>query len=216
VAHDDTGGGGDGGDPEAPLDDEARERLDDLVLSSGKLSRRQAEVLRASFRDLFRAQRPFVERLLRRQGLAEHETDDSLQEVFLAAYRYIEAKGFPENLEGLLHEITRKTLSNLRRVRRRAPLSVALPSSRSEQPPSEPGVDSVTATRDLAWRMFETLSPEHQAVAERVIVGRMTADQAAAELGLPLGTVRSRALAAKKAMLTQASRLLPPSERGPR
>jgi len=67
----------------------------------------------------------------------------------------------------------------------------------------------------VARRIFSQLSPEHREVIDKVVLKGMTHTDAAAALGLPEGTVKSRLIAAKRALLALAEPLLPPSQRGP-
>ena len=99
------------------------------------------------------------------------------------------------------------------RARRRAPVSVALPSSGSEKPRSDGNVERLLARRELTHRLLEQLSPEHRIVIETVLLNGLTHDDAAAVLGLPEGTVKSRLLAAKRELWTLMERMLPPSQR---
>ena len=80
-------------------------------------------------------------------------------------------------------------------------------------PKSGPNVDSALHTRELVQRAFEQLSPELQQVLVLVFMERLTHGDAAEVLGLPLGTLKSRALAARREFQAQLERFLPPSQR---
>jgi DNA-directed RNA polymerase specialized sigma24 family protein len=68
--------------------------------------------------------------------------------------------------------------------------------------------------RKLARLLLPQLSPEHQAVVNKVVVNDFTHIEAAAALGIPEGTVKSRLLAAKRALHELAAPLVPASQRG--
>ena len=67
----------------------------------------------------------------------------------------------------------------------------------------------------MARRIFSQLSPEHQEVIDKVVLKGFTLTDAAAVLGMPEGTLKSRLLAAKRALFAAAELLLPASQRGP-
>jgi RNA polymerase sigma-70 factor (ECF subfamily) len=101
------------------------------------------------------------------------------------------------------------------RGRGRAPLSTCLPSSRSEKPTSQADVERALHFQQVAERIFSQLSPEHQEVIDAVSVKGLTHADAAAVLGMPEGTLKSRLMAAKRALVEAAEPILPPSQRGP-
>jgi RNA polymerase sigma-70 factor (ECF subfamily) len=115
----------------------------------------------------------------------------------------------------MLHSLTQGQVLNHVRARRRSPLSIGLPSSRSEQPRSQPDVERALHFQQVAQRIFSQLSPEHQEVIDKVILKGLTLADAAAVLEMPEGTLKSRLMAAKHALLAAAEPLLPASQRGP-
>ena len=115
----------------------------------------------------------------------------------------------------MLHSFTKGQVSNHARVRRRSPLSIGLPSSRSEKPSSQADVERALHFQQVAQRLFSQISPEHQEVIDTVILKGLTLAEAAAVLEMPEGTLKSRLMAAKRALLAAAEPLLPASQRGP-
>ena len=192
---------------------ERQQRLTQLVLCRTKLSASEALVLREVFPEIMAAQHDEVWGWLRRRGLLSHEAEDLLQEAFLALHSHILEHGFPNNLPGKLHSLTRGALSNHLRAKRRAPVSLDLLTSSSEKPSSSLDVEHALALRELARRLVDQLSPEHQRVVDEVIFHGLSHHDAAVVLDLPEGTVKSRVMAAKRELLALAERLLPPSQR---
>jgi RNA polymerase sigma-70 factor (ECF subfamily) len=205
----------DGGKRAGTSEAERGEGLTRLVLCRSKLSPDEAALLRDVFPEIVAAHHEQVWNLLRRRGLDSHEAEDLLQEVFLALHRYILENGFVANLPGMLHSLTQGKVLNHVRARRRSPLSIGLPSSRSEKPRSQADVERALHFQQVAQRIFSQLSPEHQEVIDKVILKGLTLADAAAVLEMPEGTLKSRLMAAKRALLAAAEPLLPASQRGP-
>ena len=99
------------------------------------------------------------------------------------------------------------------RAQKRSPFSIGLPSSGSEKPRSQPDVERALDFQEVARRIFSHLSPEHQEVIDKVVLKGLTHSDAAAVLGMPEGTLKSRLIAAKRALLATAEPLLPASQR---
>jgi len=194
---------------------ERREALTALLLRRSKLSAREAVLLREVFPEIIAAHHEQVSKRLRKRGLAGDEVEDLVQEIFLALYAYILEEGFPDSVPSMLQLIMKRKFVSHVRGRMRIPESIALPSSGSEKPRSEPDVDRALDLRELARRVFPQLAPEHQAVVEKVLLNGLTHSETAAALGLPEGTVKSRIIAAKRELLARAEPFLPPSQRGP-
>lgn len=194
---------------------ERGESLTRLVLCRTSLSASEAALLREVFPEILAAHHDEVWNQLRRRGLDGDEAEDLLQEVFLTLYGHILEHGFPDKLPAMLHTITEGKLLNHVRAGKRTPVSVGLPSSGSEKPRSEPDVERALDLRELARRLLPQLLPEHQGVVDKVILNGLSHADAAAALGLAEGTVKSRLMAAKGALIALAELFLPPSQRGP-
>jgi RNA polymerase sigma-70 factor (ECF subfamily) len=200
------------GSPEA----ERRERLAQLVVRHTKLSASEAVMLREVFPEILAAHEDQVWNRLRRRGLSDDAVEDLFQEVFLALYHWLVEHGFPDNMGGILVVLTERLILNHVRAKKRAPESVALPSSGSEKPASGPDVDRVIDLREIARRLVPELPPELQEVVDVVILSELSIRDAALVLGIPEGTVKSRVMAAKRGLVALAERFLSPSERGAR
>jgi RNA polymerase sigma-70 factor (ECF subfamily) len=195
---------------------ERHDRLTQLVLRRSKLSADEAALLRDVFDDIVAAHHDQVWNLLRRRGLDGPEADDLLQEVFLALHNNILEHGFSTNIPKWLHTVTERKAIDHVRAQNRAPFSIGLPSSGSEKPrSSQLDAERALHFQEIARRIFSQLSPEHQEVIDAVVLRGLTHTDAAAMLGIPEGTVKSRLIAAKRALLALAEPLLPPSQRGP-
>ena len=192
---------------------ERQEKLAQLVLCRSKLSADEALLLREVFPQILALHHEEVWNWLLRRGLSSHEAEDLLQEASLELYSHILEHGMPDKIAAMLQALAKTKFFNHLRAQRRAPESVALPSSGSEKPRSGPDAELTLALGELAWLLFEQLSPEHQSVVDAVMLNGLSQRDAAAMLGLPEGTVKSRLMAAKRELLKLAERLLPPSQR---
>jgi RNA polymerase sigma factor (sigma-70 family) len=192
---------------------EYEESVARLFLRRSKLTPKEAALFRRVFPSIVAKHHKQVWDALRRRCVEGRDMDDLKQEIFLTLHAYILEHGFPESIGGKLHDITRGKLSNYRRIMERSMFSIGEPSSASMPPKSGPNVDSALHTRELVRRAFEQLSPELQQVLELVFMERLTHGDAAEVLGLPLGTLKSRALIARREFLVQLNRFRTPSQR---
>lgn len=199
------------GNPEA----ERQKRLTQLVLRRSKLSPDEAALLEEVFPEIVAMHRAQVLDLLRKRNVEGHEAEDLSQEVFLALHTQLLELGFVNPIKEMLRTIVWGMANNHMRAHKRAPFSIGLPSSGSEKPRSQLDVERALHFQKLARRLVSQLSPEHQEVIEKVYMRGLSHTEAAAALGLPEGTVKSRLLAAMRALVVLAEPLLPPSQRGP-
>jgi DNA-directed RNA polymerase specialized sigma24 family protein len=106
----------------------------------------------------------------REARLSGPEAEDLLQETFLALHNHILEHGFPDNLPAMLQVLTEGQLLNHLHAQRRASVSLGLPSSGLEKPRSGPDVERTLARWELAQRLVDQLSPEHQSVIDKVLL----------------------------------------------
>jgi RNA polymerase sigma-70 factor (ECF subfamily) len=215
VTHDESPGARDAGERAGTSEAEDQERIAQLMRRRSKLSPDEAALLGKVFPQIVAPHREHVWNLLQKQGVKSHEVEDLLQEVLLALHNFILENGFVDNLPGMLHTIAERKGMNHVRDENRAPFTIGLPSSGSEKPRSQLDAEKALHFQEVARRIFAQLSPEHQAVIDKVLLKGLSHTEAAAELGIPEGTLKSRLLAAKRALLVLAEPLLPPSQRGP-
>jgi RNA polymerase sigma factor (sigma-70 family) len=191
------------------------ERLAELVLRRTALSASEAELFREVFRDIFAAHYDQVWRVVRRRGARDAELSDLVQDVFAAFYSQVIELGFPDSISAKLQGLAAGRAMNNVRDAKRAPVTLGLPSSRSEKPRSAPEPARALDLVMMTQRLLPALSPEHQAVVKAIILRELSHDEAAAELGLSRPTVTARLIAAKRRLAVLAEELFPASQRGP-
>jgi RNA polymerase sigma-70 factor (ECF subfamily) len=194
---------------------ERQEKLAALAQKRSKLSPEEAALLGELFPAIVAAYSNLVRDLLRKDGLQSSDADDLLQEVFLALYNKIVETGFVDSIPGMLTSLVTGRSLNHRRSQKRAPFSNDQPTSSTEKPRSQLDVERALHFKGVARQILSRLSPEHKEVIEKVHQKGLSYADAAAALGIPEGTLKSRLLAAKRAFVAAAEKIVPPSQRGP-
>jgi RNA polymerase sigma-70 factor (ECF subfamily) len=190
--------------------EERRECLATLVLCHTALDPEQITLFREVFSDLVAAHREQVWKRLERRGLG-HAAEDIYQQTFFAFFQWVVAKGFPFDISAALASITYNRLIDHVRRTKRKPESVGICSS--VPPISPPDVDRGLDIRELLLKYLPMLSEEHWEVLDACVIARLSHADAAQALGLPLGTIKSRLMAAKKRLYGLLAPVLPPSQR---
>jgi RNA polymerase sigma-70 factor (ECF subfamily) len=144
---------------------------------------------REAFERLFewneRLLRPHLRRILRDEAAVE----DVLQEVFLTVYRKIYWLRDPELFRPWLFRIaTREALRFRRRSvgRREDPLEAAISAT------SEEGRQTAALLTRQALRAMEDVSAASRAILSLHYLNDLSIEEAAALLGIPVGTAKSR------------------------
>jgi RNA polymerase sigma-70 factor, ECF subfamily len=147
----------------------------------------------AAFRELFQTYGPRVKAYMMRQGADPATADDLVQETLLTVWRkaalYADDRG---SITTWVFTIAR----NLRidRLRREVPW-LELPAGHQEEPSTDQPADEALSEKERQVRVGAVLAelPEDQrAVVTMSFVDGLSHSQIAAQLGVPLGTVKSR------------------------
>ncbi|MDC0723516.1 RNA polymerase sigma factor [Nannocystis bainbridge] len=150
---------------------------------------------RARFHAIYRREFGFVWAAARRFGVPPAHVDDAVQDVFVTAYRRLDALHYEVSPRAWLFAVTRRVAWRYRRgaarlARRVAALAESWPWSD----------DSPHSRRDTAQQLEQALaqlSGELRAVWEMSELLGMSGPEMAAELALPVNTVYSRLRAAR-------------------
>jgi RNA polymerase sigma-70 factor (ECF subfamily) len=144
------------------------------------------EAIAAIYRDYY----SMVRRMAFRGTGDAAAADDVTQEVILRVWR---AAPRPDNIAAYLAQTTRNLLVDRYRAASRRPREVAQVDENYSEPVYD--VDEIDRALDalLIDQALARLSAEHVAVVRLLHVQRMSITDAAATLGVPEGTVKSRA-----------------------
>jgi RNA polymerase sigma-70 factor (ECF subfamily) len=155
---------------------------------------------RAAFELLYRRLSPWLAARLRYRCTDEALVDDVVQETFVAVWRGKARLGpeQPGDVAGLLWRIaSRRLIDALRRRSAGERLWERLTRRRLDTAPSaEDAVLVGIAHGDLAGAL-DRLAPELRAVLQATVLDGLTSREAAVLLGIPVGTVKTRAMRAR-------------------
>lgn len=150
----------------------------------------------AAWRQLFRERSGQIFRWAVLLGLGPADAEEAAQEVFAIAARRIETCQAEDALGSWLYQITRRVVAN---VRRSGWIKRALLGEESLKPAFH-STESPETPKELAIRKCLAKLPREQAeVLVLMEVEGFTREEVADMLGLPPGTVASRARLGKKA-----------------
>lgn len=149
---------------------------------------------------IYRLHHQALYRFLLRITLGDHRhAEDLLQETLFRAWRYLQDHDVDvTRLRPWLYTVARRVAIDAARARQARPTEVSV---------TDPG--SLSATNDDIERMLveltirhglKSLTPDHRRVLIEVFYLGRTAAEAAAALGIPEGTVRSRVFYAVRAL----------------
>jgi RNA polymerase sigma-70 factor (ECF subfamily) len=193
-------------------DPKQRERVSAFVQIQRALLPDESDFLNRLFPSIVEGHHDLVWNRLRRRGLQAHEAEDLLQNCFFSLLRQVRRQGFKHPLPIWLAKITKGEISNYLRTRASSPELVPLPPSNAEEA-SAPDMEHVLDLRHLAWELFPRLPMHLQDVVMTVTLHGMTPEEASKVLKIPLGTVKSRLEAAKRALLALAEEFFTLSQR---
>ncbi len=144
---------------------------------------------------IYREHGPMLQRLALRATGDPQRAQEIVQEVVMRVWRQAPE---PQHLRAYLAQATRNLVVDQHRAAQRRP-QPAPPSSVDPDGPSagsaayDPSEIDRALDALLVEQALRRLSPEHLAVVRALHYRRLTVTEAAAELGLPPGTVKSRA-----------------------
>jgi RNA polymerase sigma-70 factor, ECF subfamily len=160
-----------------------------------------AEGDREAFEELFRLFAPWLRARLRHRCPDPVLVDEVVQEVFVDVWRRRERRGGigeVGDLSGWLWRLGSRRLIDARRAQeRRGRLLgrlVRLPKRHAASAEEE----VLTGLGETAVAALECLSPELKAVVRATVLEGLSVREAAELLGIPAGTVKSRALRARR------------------
>ena len=160
------------------------------VSSDGELIQRAADGDRSAFEQLYsRYARPVFGLALRRlgdRGRAEDAVQEAFASVWRAARTYKRDRG---PVAPWLYAVARNAIADRGRARTEPPAELV------DSPSDEPGPDAKAEQSWVAWRVhraLETLPDAERTVLELAYWRGLSQSEVAAELGIPLGTVKTR------------------------
>lgn len=168
--------------------------------SDGELLRAiAADGDRRAFEELYRRYAPWLTARLRGRCADAGVVDDVVQETFLAIWRGTASYREEGDAAGWLWRIgSRRLIDTLRGDGARGRLRQTLARFRHRHEASaEERVLAGVEHGDLAGALIR-LSPELRAVLQATVIDGLTTREAAVLLGIPPGTVKTRALRARK------------------
>ncbi|WP_250007614.1 sigma-70 family RNA polymerase sigma factor [Actinoplanes sp. M2I2] len=123
---------------------------------------------------------------------AAHTAEDLVQETMLRAWRNLDAVPLePESQRRWLFTVARRLAIDAYRKRQSRPTEVSLIDT---EPAAHDGQAAETVIAKLTLRhAVGELSPAHRSVLQELYVEGHTLDETATRLGVPVGTVKSRA-----------------------
>ncbi|MFC4109440.1 sigma-70 family RNA polymerase sigma factor [Micromonospora zhanjiangensis] len=141
-----------------------------------------------------------LSRFLSRLTLGDRDlAEDLLQETFLRAWRNMDV--LPDDVEkvgGWLYTVARNVAIDAARARRARPPEVRLPDI-NRVPSTGDAVDRLVTVQTVRQGLGR-LSPDHRAVLIELYFRGASTAEAAARLGIPEGTVKSRAYYAVRSL----------------
>ncbi|MFI0350701.1 RNA polymerase sigma factor [Actinomadura sp. 9N407] len=164
-----------------------------------ELLRAAADGDRHAFEELYRRFAPWLAARLRTRCADQAVVDDVVQETFLAVWRGSARYRHDGDVAGWLWRIgSRRLIDALRGDGARGRLRQALTRVRHRQEESaEERVLAGVEHGDLGGSL-ERLSPELRAVLQATVIDGLTTREAAVLLGIPSGTVKTRAMRARR------------------
>lgn len=155
------------------------------------------ELIRALYRDHGDFLLGYVQRLV---GGDRARAEDVVQETLLRAWQHPEAftRGENTSVRGWLVTVARRVVIDGERARAARPREVPH-DERPDAPSVQDHTDAVLLAQEMA-EVMQSLTPAHRDVVVAMYGQQLSVAEAAAVLGVPEGTVKSRAYYALRAM----------------
>ncbi|HEX2705023.1 MAG TPA: sigma-70 family RNA polymerase sigma factor [Candidatus Lustribacter sp.] len=145
---------------------------------------------------IYREHGPMLRRLVWRVTGDVGRADDIVQEVILRVWRKAPD---PQNLRGYLVAAVRNLVVDQHRAAGRRPHEVAFAEPRTAEP-AEPGDLDRALDQILVEEGLGRLQGDHRVIVRALYFERLTVAETAARLGIPEGTVKSRAFYAVRSL----------------
>jgi len=157
-----------------------------------RFARRPAEVAEAAFAALVERHGPMVLRVCRGVLVDPHEAEDAFQATFLVLVRKARALWVRDSLGPWLHQVAYRTASCARSdaARRRRHERRAAETRRAN--PADDRVGIVEEWEPMLHEEIDRLPERYRAAVVLCSLEGLTHEQAAQQLGWPVGTVKSR------------------------
>jgi RNA polymerase sigma-70 factor (ECF subfamily) len=171
-------------------------------MDDGDLLRRIARGDRAAFEEFYRRTSPWLAVRLRRRCADDQIVAEVLQESYLAVWRaagaFVGAGGGGSAVGWLWTIAARRLVDAFRRQARDAP-AVRAPTVEPAVPAAEDAaLDAMIG--DPMWTALQRLAPELRDVLQAMVLDGLTVRETSVLLGVPEGTVKTRARRARIAI----------------
>lgn len=176
------------------------------MVDEAELVWRTARGDRAAFAELYRRTSPWLLVRLRQRCADDDLVVDVMQETYLAVWRAADAfagASVGGSALGWLWRIAAHRLIDALRHRARQPRTTPLPVVPDGAAPAAPAAEEVALGRtvgDGVGEALRRLAPELREVLQAMVVDELTVAQTAILLGVPEGTVKTRARRARSAL----------------
>ncbi|MEV8513611.1 RNA polymerase sigma factor [Dactylosporangium sp. NPDC051484] len=161
---------------------------------------------RRACEELYRRYSPWLRARLRQRCADGVLLDDVVQDVFIAVWTGAARGEEIRDVPGWLWRIGQRRLVDLQRKQRaqqRLQRVLQLVRFRCEQSAEDVALAGVPSA-DLAAAL-DRLSPEHRQVIDASVVRGMTMEQISVRLGIPIGTVKTRVMRARRLLRDELS-----------
>jgi RNA polymerase sigma-70 factor (ECF subfamily) len=152
---------------------------------------------RAAFGELYARNAPWLALRLRRRCRQPELAAEVLQDVFLVVWRAAGSYAGAGDPAGWLWSIASRRLIDAHRRRAARPVVVGEPLDGAQTAPSAEEVALAPAVEPELARALDGLAPELREVLQVTVLDGLTTREAAVLLGVPEGTVKSRASRAR-------------------